>query len=224
MTHNFVDRQLKIDHFGCMKRVDASKLTHLVEVASISAGYPFRGKIDELPAGDVAVVQMRNASPEVGIDWEGLVRVELPRTTDKALLHSGDIILSTRGGRNFAYCIDGGRGPLVCSPHFFVIRLMRDQIIPEFLAWQINQTPAQQYLAAGATGSHILNLKRSVVEHLPITVPTFERQSNVIGIDKAFQAERQVLNQLIQNRTNEMNAVAKKLLGTISAHPEPTAI
>lgn len=207
-----------------MKLVDASDSTQLVEVASISAGYPFRGRIDELPAGDVAVVQMRNASPEVGIDWEDLVRVELPRTTDKALLHSGDIILSTRGGRNFAYCIDGGRGPLVCSPHFFVIRLMRDHIIPEFLAWQINQTPAQQYLAAGATGSHILNLKRSVVEQLPIVVPKFERQSCVVEIDKAFQAERRVLNQLIQNRTNEMNAVANELLGAVSTYPEQRAL
>jgi len=203
-----------------MKREDALDSTVLVEMASISAGYPFRGKIDKLPQGDVAVIQMRNASPETGIDWPELIQVELPRSSEKAFLNSGDIILSTRGGRNFAYCIDKGRGSVVCSPHFFVIRPMRDAVLPEFLAWQINQMPAQNYLAAGATGSYILNLKRAVVERLPIVLPSFERQDSIVHADQAARAERLVLNQLIQNRTKEMNALAKEVLSDISAHPE----
>ena len=203
-----------------MKREDALDSTVLVEMASISAGYPFRGKIDKLPRGDVAVIQMRNANPETGIDWSELIHVELPRSSEKAFLHSDDIILSTRGGRNFAYCIGKGRGPVVCSPHFFVIRPMRDTVLPEFLAWQINQQPAQNYLAAGATGSHILNLKRAVVERLPIVLPSFERQESIVHADKTARAERVVLNQLIQNRTKEMSALAKEVLSDISAHPE----
>jgi len=206
-----------------MKREDAPDSTILVEMASVSAGYPFRGKIDKLPKGDVAVIQMRNVDPETGIDWQGLIRAELPRSSEKAFLHSGDIILSTRGGRNFAYCIEKGKGPVVCSPHFFLIRLMRDSILPEFLEWQINQTPAQSYFTAGATGSHILNLKRSVVERLPILLPSFERQRSIVQAAKAARAERLVLNQLIQNRTKEMNALAKELLGNLSTHPEREA-
>lgn len=81
-----------------MKRDNAYDSTRLVEVASISAGYPFRGKIEKLPDGEFAVIQMRNASPETGIDWGALTRVELPRVSEKALLQPGDIILSTRGG------------------------------------------------------------------------------------------------------------------------------
>ncbi len=203
-----------------MKREDALDSTILVEMASISAGYPFRGKIDQLPKGDVAVIQMRNADPETGIDWQGLTRAELPQSSEKAFLHSGDIILSTRGGRNFAYCIEKGKGPVVCSPHFFLIRLMRDSILPEFLAWQINQTHAQNYFTAGATGSYILNLKRAVVERLPIVLPSFERQNSIVQADKAARAERLVLNRLIQNRTKEMNALAKEFLGNVSAYPE----
>ena len=196
-----------------MKRDNAYDSTRLVEVASISAGYPFRGKIEKLPYGEFAVIQMRNASPETGIDWGALTRVELPRVSEKALLQPGDIILSTRGGRNYAYCIERKRGQLVCSPHFFVIRLMRDNILPEFLAWQMNQLPAQNYFAAGATGTHILNLKRAVVERLPIKLPSYQRQTSIIEMANAMRAEREVYQQLIQNRTNEMNAIVSDIFG-----------
>lgn len=203
-----------------MKRNDAYDSTRLVEVASISAGYPFRGKIEKLPDGEVAVIQMRNAKPESGIDWDALTRVELPRFSEKAFLQPGDIILSTRGGRNYAYCIGRKRGQLVCSPHFFVIRLMRDSVLPEFLAWQMNQTPAQNYFAAGATGTHILNLKRAVVEQLPIKLPSYARQSSIIELAKTIRAERDIFHQLIENRTNEMNAIVHDIFGNAPQESE----
>ena len=203
-----------------MKRNDAYDSPRLVEVASISAGYPFRGKIEKLPDGEVAVIQMRNAKPESGIDWDALTRVELPRFSEKAFLQPGDIILSTRGGRNYAYCIGRKRGQLVCSPHFFVIRLMRDSVLPEFLAWQMNQTPAQNYFAAGATGTHILNLKRAVAEQLPIKLPSYARQSSIIELAKTIRAERDIFHQLIENRTNEMNAIVHDIFGNAPQESE----
>lgn len=203
-----------------MKRDNAYDSTRLVEVASISAGYPFRGKIEKLPDGEFAVIQMRNASPESGIDWDALTCVELPRVSEKALLQPGDIILSTRGGRNYAYCIGRKRGQLVCSPHFFIIRLMRDNVLPEFLAWQMNQLPAQNYFAAGATGTHILNLKRAVVERLPIKLPAYERQTSIVEMANVMRAERKIFHQLIENRNNEMNAIVNDIFGNSSRNSE----
>ncbi len=206
-----------------MKREDALYFAVLVEMASISAGYPFRGKIDRLPRGDVAVIQMRNADPETGIDWQGLARAELPRASEKAFLRPGDIILSTRGGRNFAYCIDANRGHVVCSPHFFVIRLTWGSVLPEFLAWQINQKPAQNRFAAGATGTYVLNLKRAVVEELCVAVPSIARQHRIVALDEAARTERSVLKRLVENRTSEMSAIAKELLAPVSANPHRRA-
>jgi hypothetical protein len=205
-----------------MNLFDAHVLT-LAGLASISAGYPFRGKIDALPEGGVAVIQMRNADPETGIDWNGLSRIELPRASTKAFLRPGDIILSTRGGRNFPYYIEDRAEHVVCSPHFFVIRAKKDAILPEFLVWQISQKPAQDYFASGATGSYILNLKREVVENLPIAIPPLAEQYRIIELAAAARSERAILSRLIENRAAEMGAIAQQLLASTFQRPEQRA-
>lgn len=206
-----------------MKRFDAWKLFTLGQISKISAGYPFRGKIDELPDGRVAVIQMRNVDPIAGIDWPNLSRVELPRANVNAFLIKGNIILSTRGGRNIAYCIEERHEQVVCSPHFFVIRAKRQVILPEFIAWQMNQKPAQDHFAAGATGSYILNLKREIVEQLPIVVPPLDEQQLIVELDTAAKAERALFTRLIENRTIEMAAIAKRLLAASSIRHESRA-
>ena len=206
-----------------MKRFDAQKSSTLAELASISAGYPFRGKIDALPEGDVAVIQMRNADPDAGIDLDSLSHVELPRASEKSYLRAGDIILSTRGGRNFPYLIAECSRPAVCSPHFFVIRVQAGEILPEFLAWQMRQKPCQDHFATGATGSYILNLTRDVVAGLPVVVPPQEAQHLIVEMDSAAKAERALLTELIDNRANQMAAIARQLLTPADQNPEQRA-
>ncbi len=223
LMHMGLDDGALRGHMDRMKVVDANCSVFLARIATISAGYPFRGKVDELPDGEVAVIQMRNADPVNGIDWPNLSRVALPRVSAKAFLAEGDVILSTRGGRNIAYYMEGRQEQVVCSPHFFVIRAKRQAILPEFLAWQLNQKPAQDHFAAGATGSYILNLKREVVEQLPIVVPPLAEQQRIVELDAAAKAERAILNRLIENRTVEMAAIAKRLLATSATRHESRA-
>lgn len=206
-----------------MKSINAYGFEPLGSLASISAGYPFRGKIDALPEGKVAVIQMRNADPGTGIDWDGLSRVELPRISAKAFLRPGDIVLSTRGGRNYPYCIGKLVEQVVCSPHFFVIRVKTGAVLPQFLVWQLSQKPAQDHFAAGATGSYILNLKREVVENLPIAIPPLSEQQRIADLDAATRAERAILTQLIDNRAAEMTAIARQLLTPAYQRPEQRA-
>ncbi len=223
LMHMGLDDGALRGHMDRMKVVDANCSVFLARIATISAGYPFRGKVDELPDGEVAVIQMRNADPVNGIDWPNLSRVALPRVSAKAFLAEGDVILSTRGGRNIAYYMEGRQEQVVCSPHFFVIRTKRQAILPEFLAWQLNQKPAQDHFAAGATGSYILNLKREVVEQLPIVVPPLAEQQRIVELDAAAKAERATLTRLIEIRTAEMAAIAKRLLAASSIRHEQRA-
>jgi hypothetical protein len=185
---------------------------NLADAATINAGFPFRGAVDALQAGEVAVIQMRNVEREA-IDWPSLACVTLPTKRAADLLAVGDVIFATRGRRNFALALENIPGPAVCSPHFFVLKSREpQQLLPAFLAWQINQRPAQDYLQQAATGSHILNITRAAIESLPLAIPPVEVQRAILELADAARRERDLFNALIANRQNQLDAVAAHLL------------
>ena len=192
-----------------MKDITAYYGDSLKFIASISAGYPLRAAVDSLPAGDVAVIQMGNVNPDTGVDWATAKRVALPSKRSANFLAPGDVIFTTRGTRNFALALEQVPGKVVCSPHFFIMRVNdTSRMIPEFLAWQLNQRTAQEYFQREATGSYILNLRREVIENLSVGLPPLERQHAIMALADAVRAERATLTKLIENRNNQMEAIA----------------
>ncbi|MGK2959458.1 MAG: restriction endonuclease subunit S [Acidimicrobiales bacterium] len=181
----------------------------LQDLVIVSAGYPLRGAVDALPTGDVAVIQMRNVDPDTGVNWAEARRVTLPSKRGTSFLAPGEIIFTTRGARNLALALDVIPGKAVCSPHFFVIRVKdTGRLMPEFLAWQMNQLPAQQHFQREATGSHILNIRREAIENLLLAVPSLARQQAITALAKAASAERAALSKLISNRNQQLDAIA----------------
>jgi restriction endonuclease S subunit len=201
-----------------VNHVTAHICDSLSNVAAISAGYPLRGAVDELDGGEVAIVQMRNVDADSGVNWSEVQRVGLPSKRPPAFLAAGDIIFTTRGARNFALALDSVAGEAVCSPHFFVIRVIdAHRIEPKFLAWQINQRAAQEYFQREATGSHILNIRREVIEALPVAIPPVETQHLIVALADAARAERAALTRLIDNRNQQLEAIALGL-STLERH------
>ena len=180
-------------------------------MAEIAAGHPLRSGVDEFQAGDTGVIQMRNVDPATGVDWATVSRIELPPARRIEFLNPGDVIFSTRGARTYAVALDSAPFPAVCSPHFFVLRLRAPDIEPRFLAWQINQTAAQEYLKREATGSHILNIRREVIERLEVVIPSLDRQAAIVAFAEDAAREKRQLSALIENRQHQMNALAAAL-------------
>lgn len=197
-------------HSACVRNVHAYK-TALAELADISAGHPLRVAVDELPEGDVGVVQMRNVDANLGVDWASVSRITLPPSRRVELLSAGDVIFATRGARPYAVALDAPPYPAVCSPHFFVLRVRPEAIDPGFLAWQINQQPAQAYLQREATGSHVLNVRREVVEALEVVVPSLSIQATISSLAHATVREVRLLTALIENRQHQMRVLAAGL-------------
>lgn len=147
------------------------------------------------------------------VDWPSLVRVTLPTKRSPELLAEGDVIFTTRGRRNCALALDDMPGAAVCSPHFFVLRPHEPtRLLPAFLAWQINQKPAQEYLQQAATGSHILNITRAAIDGLPIAIPPIKVQQAILDLAEAVSGERETMRALIDNRQRELDAIAAHIL------------
>jgi len=189
------------------------KTTPLAGIAEVKAGYPFRGQIKPIPSAGVGVIQMKNVDETLGVDWANLVSTDLQGRRAPDWLEPGDILFAARGNRNTALALESVPGQVVASPHFYQIHV-HDQarLLPAFLAWQINQAPAQQYFGRSAEGSMILSIRRGILESLPIAIPPLARQQAIVELDRRVRQERVLLRQKMNNSRAMMNVIARDLI------------
>ena len=182
------------------------------EIASLQAGYPFRGAIEEAHDGDVLVVQMKDVDPDSGVDWRGAIRTSLAGRKHPDWLRAGDVLFVAKGARFYAVCVDEPPAPAVCAPAFFHLRVKApDCVDPAFLAWQINQPPFQRQLQQAAEGSGQLSIRRPVLEALLLHMPTMRQQRGIAALADLARCERQALHRLIRNRDLQLHALAEGL-------------
>ena len=187
-------------------------------MAQISAGHPIRGAADRLEGGDVALLQIRDIHAQAGINWADALRVTPPGKRKPDYLIPGDVIFTSRGARNLAVTVMDVPCAAICAPNLFVIRMVKGgSCLPEYLAWFMNQRPAQDYFLRSATGTNILNIRREVIEQLQVIVPSLRQQRAIIELDAAARLEREVLRGLIKNRDQQMEAFALGLAGCAEA-------
>lgn len=198
---------------------DAEVSATLENWVQVQAGHQFRGSVPAIATGSVLAVQMRDLTPEGAVSWNRAVRTELSEgRATPSWLQAGDVLFVARGDRNVAVCLDKVPSAAVCSQHFFLLRVTRPELLPEFLAWQINRAPAQRYLANNAEGTDQRSIRRTVLEALPIAVPTLARQQCVVDLAAAAAREKQAFDHLVRNRQQQLDALAFDLLSRDTAH------
>lgn len=193
----------------------------LNDIAVVDAGYPFRGTIPETLGSHIAAVQMKDVSLQEGINWSGCTRTTLTGKRAPDWLQPGDILIAARGSHNYAVHVDERLTSTdlqaVAAPHFFIIRVTREEVLPEFLTWLLNQAPCQRYFEQTAEGSVTKSIRRSVLEQTPVAMPPLDKQRIIIRMNTTLARERRIATQLVNNGAQLMNTIASELL----AQPMP---
>ena len=185
----------------------------LNEIADVRLGHPFRGAVPEVESGSARVVQIRDLSRDGLRNCDGLLRTELEGRKDPDWLQDQDVLFVAKGANAYAAPVLRAPERTVCSQHIYVVRVREpDHMLPAFLAWQLNQSPAQRYLRQSAEGSHHLSIRRSVLDATRIQIPPLEQQRAVIELERLARAEREVMHSLIKNRESELAIFAERLL------------
>ncbi|MBQ0781565.1 MAG: restriction endonuclease subunit S, partial [Thalassolituus oleivorans] len=191
----------------------------LKQIATINAGYPFRGKIPEVSDSSVIAVQMKDVSLTEGIRWSDCQKTELTGKRPPDYLTTGDILVAARGNHNYAIPIDSAlttNKQAVAAPHFFVVRLKsqnkkKQDILPEFIAWLLNQIPAQRYFEQNAEGTLTKSIRRSVLEETPIVIPPLAKQRTIVAMANTLREEQRIMHQMINNNELMMSTIARDL-------------
>jgi len=187
--------------------------TTLTDIAIIKAGHPFRGKIAEKTDGNTQVVQIRDISPDGCIAWQQLISTDITGRKTPDYLQTGDVLFAARGVRNTAGYVNEVSSPSVCAPYYYLIKITDASVLPEFIAWQLNQKNAQRYFESSAEGSAQRSIRRALLEETPLVIPNIAEQRAIVNFDNKIKQEKRLLNGLIENRKKQMQGIAKHILG-----------
>lgn len=190
-----------------MLRLELQMKAAVENIADISTGYLFRSKVQADPEGRLHVIQMKDVGDDGRIDWDGLVRVDLGPMRDSVLVRPRDILIGAKGSSHTAVLVDRDRPDVIASSHFFILRVRADGVLPEYLAWYLNQRPARQEIAQVSVGTWMRHITKKDIAGLPVPVPDLETQRRIVYVDTLARRQRQLVDAIQVKREALMNAV-----------------
>lgn len=163
----------------------------VLDISTIHTGYTTRSRLETVDRGGLLAIQLGDLSPDGRVNPERLTRVRLGDLPDKYLVSAGDVVFRSRGERNTAFALDTRfKEPALAVLPLFVLRPKVDIVLPEYLAWAMNQPPAQRHFDSFARGTGLRMVPRSSFDTLDIDVPDLGTQRRILAIDALAERER----------------------------------
>jgi len=186
-----------------------TRLCKLSELADVRSGYTFRGALKNDPAGDVRVLQIKDARRSAVIIPDSLITVRWEGSKAPPSLTPGEIAVVARGDtNNAALCIEGQR--VVASSQFFILSPKTSEILPEYLCWMINLPESQQNLER--IGSSIQAISKHSLMHMQIPLPSLETQTRLAHLQRLWDEEDQLIAELHTNREQMLKGIYQQLI------------
>ena len=213
-ANNFLTAEHIKTNTLCINGNTADKMK-LKDIAHIRAGHAFRKKLINDPGHQTQVIQMKDLQLNGEIKWGSMIKTA-PAAISREWVKKADLLLVSRGANNTAYYIgEEPPAPSLAAPYFFHITLLPralEAIEPEFIAWQLNQKPIQDYFRKNAEGSTSKAIRREIVENVEIVVPPIKQQRCIFSLNNNIARQRRAHEQLIDNNEVLMSKIASDLL------------
>jgi len=161
----------------------------LKDIASVQTGQ----YVKTVPNGNAVYLQGKHFDNDANMQEKIFPDIRLEDCNPRHLLQKGDILFSAKGERNFAYCHDDESVPAIASTTFFVIRLLSDDILPHYVTWYINHPKTMNKLKKQAIGTNIASIAKSTIEQLEITIPSMQKQHEIIKIMTLRKKEKKLI-------------------------------
>jgi len=183
----------------------------LKNISEIRAGYSFRGRIEPKSGGRYSVVQIKDLDVGSLFQPGELLRTDLSDVNSNHMLHRGDVLFVARGERKRAVVIDDIAPNTVFGSQFFGCR-SKSGIDPTYLAWFINQKPAQRYFEEHSRGSNVQIIPKEALGRLVVTVPPLAIQQRIAQVYRLSQLEIKLFAEIQAKRNQLVETVLLKSL------------
>lgn len=154
------------------------------QVCEIQSGYTARGRLSESPLG-VPALQVGDLNEQD--DWSTILprQYELGDVKQRYFAGPGDVIFRSRGSLNTASAIPENWPYLaVVILPLILLKPHSDIILPDFLAWSLNQSSAQTHFDRSARGTSLRMVPRAALSKLELNIPDLKSQSLILETNR----------------------------------------
>jgi len=179
----------------------------LGDILEIQVGYQSREGIFTDPYGSHSLIQARDFDKMRQIQWSNLIRFTPSGNTSKSELRLMDVLFLAKGQENFAYLVNTNVTNILAANTFYILRVNPERIQSVFLAWWLNQTPAQEYIKLNRSGSSLPFISVSALSRLEVPVPEIEMQRKIGELEMLRKKEADLLDLYLTKKSALIEAV-----------------
>jgi hypothetical protein len=195
----------------------AAKRVTIGDVAEVLPGYAVKGRVEHDPNGCCQLIQGRHLSPGQPYRYrpEDELRISPRGNVQRYQIEPGDVLLASRGSANYAVEIQAVPPRTIAPATFYILRRRADlftDYVPGYLAWVLEQAPAQAQIAQLRTGAATPIVQREDFNGVTIPLPSLDEQARVAALATLMQRERHLLSRLTDATKRRHEAIGSALL------------
>lgn len=176
-------------------------LDNLVE---IQPGYQARGRIIESPIGSHLLLQAKDII-DGSLAWDTSIKFDPNLNPDRYRIKHNDILFIARGYKNKAYLAINPPDNILASNIFYIIKPLKIQ--PRFLAWWLNQKPAQVYFAQFQVKMGYAYMSKRNLAKLEVPTPSMKTQETMAEVLRLWDREQTLTSEIEGRKESIMTSV-----------------
>lgn len=183
------------------------------QIAGIKSGYLFKEGLKPDKEGNVSVVQLKDINDRGVLNSHELQRISLDKIGSDSFLAVGDVLLKAKTNHPVSVVIKEHVSNTIATAHYFIISVKKADVLPGYLAWYLNQRPAQIYFDRNAGGTRIQVINKQLLGELEVVIPDLNIQEKIAKIYELYQQEQDIIDAI---KEKKHNLILAQLLSTIS--------
>lgn len=179
----------------------------LGDISEIQVGYQSREAIHQCHQGSHYLLQAKDFNNLHQVDWSNLIKFTPTGSVIKSEIQLGDILFLAKGQDNFAYLVDRSVDHILATNSFYIIRVDQAIVLPEYLTWWFNQTPAKKYIQLNRSGSSLPFLSVSAISRFEILIPDIETQRKIGELELLRKREADLFGLYLSKKSTLIQSI-----------------
>lgn len=152
------------------------------------------------PDGDTLYLQVSDFRGGKYLRADIKPMVMLYERVNKYILKDKDLLFAAKGTSNFCVMYRSGDENAVASSSFFVLRIIKQELDPEYLCWFLNTPHVLSRLRAHAVGTSIPSITKTMLADLDINILPIEEQRLIVEYNKLQNREVELHTLIAQKK------------------------